>query len=70
MVWVDLMLDTGELVRIECPRKFETALHESIEHAMKRGDWWSRLRFEGCSAEYLGVSLDRVAMRRVVGVLD
>jgi hypothetical protein len=63
------MLDTGELVRIECPKKFEDDLHESLERAMKRGDWWSPNRFNGCSAEYLGISLDRVAMRRVVGVL-
>lgn len=68
-VWVDLMLDNGELVRIECPQKFEDDLHESLEHCMKRRDWWSPGRFDGCDATYLGVSMDRINMGRVIGML-
>lgn len=68
-VYTDLVLDTGELVRIECPNKHEDALHETLEHAMKRRDWWSPSRFEGCSATYLGMHIGRVNMARVVGVL-
>ncbi len=68
-VYVDLVLDNGELVRIECPGKHEDELHESIEHAMKRRDWWSARQFDGCSATYLGVILDRVNMARVVASL-
>lgn len=45
-VYVDLVLDNGEIVRIECPNKFHDELHESIEHAMKRRDWWSPARFD------------------------
>lgn len=68
-VWIDLVLDTGELVRIECPAKFEDQLHDSIQHAMKRRDWWSTGQFEGCTAEFMGLSMDRVNMARVVGTL-
>lgn len=69
MTLLDLLMDNGELVRIECPTKHHDALYDSIEHAMKRGDWWSPGRFDGCTAEYMGMALDRVAMRRVVGIL-
>lgn len=68
-VYVDLVLDNGELVRIECPEKFEDELHDTLEHAMKRRDWWARGRFDGCTMDYMGLSLDRVNMARVVGEL-
>lgn len=67
--YVDLILDNGELVRIECPSIHDDALHESLEHCMKRGDWWCPGRFEDCSAEYIGLAIERVNMKRVVGVL-
>jgi len=67
--WVDLLLENGEIISIECPTKFEDELHESLENAMKRKDWWSPSRFDKCTATYLGVSLDRVAMNKVVGIL-
>lgn len=67
--YVDLVLDNGELVRIECPEKFGDQLHDTLEHAMKRREWWSTNRFDGCRAEYMGLSLDRVNMARVVGEL-
>jgi hypothetical protein len=68
-VFVDLVLDNGEPVRIECPKKFEDDLHESIEHAMKRRDWWSPARFDGCNASFMGQFIDRVNMARVVGMM-
>jgi hypothetical protein len=69
MTFVDLVLDTGELVRIECPNKHHDALYDSLENAMKRRDWWAPGRFDGCKAELMGIRLDRVAMGRVVGML-
>jgi len=69
MTFADLVLDTGELVRIQCPADFEDEFYDSLEHAMKRGDWWCPGRFNGCRAEFLGMGLDRVSMRRVVGIL-
>lgn len=67
--WIDLVLDNGELVRVECPAKHEDQLHDSIANAMKRRDWWSPGQFDGCTAEYLGLQMGRVNMARVVGVL-
>jgi len=68
-LYIDLVLDNGELVRIECPMKFEDKLHESLENHMKRADRWSPGEFDGCSATFLGMSLGLVNMARVVGVL-
>jgi len=66
---VDLILDTGELVRIEAPNKFEDDIYTTLENAMKRGDWWTPGQFDGCSATLLGISMGRVSMKRVVGML-
>jgi len=66
---VDLVLEGGELVRIECPTKHEDELHDTLRNAMKIRDWWSPSRFDGCSAQYLGMYLDRVNMGKVVGIL-
>jgi len=68
-VFVDLVMDNGELVRIECPGKHEDDLHSSIENCMKRRDWWSPNRFDGCHAEYMGMAVSRVNMARVIGEL-
>lgn len=67
--YVDLVLDNGELVRVECPAKHEDALHDAISNAMKRRDWWSPSMFDGCRAEYMGMMMGSVNMARVVGVL-
>ena len=68
-IYVDLVMDNGELTRIECPDKFEDALHDSLADAMKRRDWWSPERFERCNAMYMGLSVGRVNMARVVATL-
>lgn len=69
MTYADLVLDTGELVRIQCPAEFEDEFYDSLEHAMKRGDWWSTSRFDGCRAEFMGMNMERISMRRVAGML-
>lgn len=66
---IDLVLDTGELVRIECPEKFNDTLHDSLNNCMKRKEQWSPGQFDGCTAEFLGMYLDRVNMARVVGMI-
>jgi hypothetical protein len=68
-IYIDLVLDDGNLVRIECPGKFEDELYASLEDAMKCGDWWSTRRFDRCTAQYKGYCMDRVNMARVVGML-
>lgn len=66
---IDLVLFNGELVRIECPAKFEGELHDTLRNAQRRGDNWSPLQFCGCTAEYMGLRLERVNMAQVVGML-
>lgn len=69
MVCIDLVLDNGELVRIECPDKHEDEIYDAIENAMKRREWWNRGMFDGCSMTMMGLTMDRVNMARVVGML-
>ena len=68
-IYVDLVMDNGELVRISCPDKFEDELHETLDNTRKRNDWWSPSQFTDCKAEYIGLGLDRVNMSRVIGEL-
>ena len=68
-IYVDLVMDNGELIRIECPDKFEDELHETLDNTRKRNDWWSCNQFDGCKAEYMGHGLDRINMKRVIGEL-
>ena len=68
-VYVDLVMDNGEITRVSCPDKFEDELHETIDNARKRNDWWSPNQFAACRAEYMGLGLDRVNMSRVIGEL-
>lgn len=69
MIYVDLVLDTGALVRIEAPNKVEDDLHEAIDNARARGDTWSPAMFDGCTATFHGLRMGRIDMRRVVGML-
>jgi len=68
-MFVDLVMDNGGLVRIECPDEFMDQLYEALDNSMKRGDQWSPAMFDGCSAEYMGLSLDRVNMGKIMGLL-
>lgn len=65
----DLLLDNGEIVRCEVPTKHSDDCFDRLEHELKRRGWWSPGSWDGCRAEYLGHTLDRVNMGRVVGVL-
>lgn len=67
--WIDLMLLNGEIVHIECPRKFEDEVRADIENAMKRGDWLPLRQYEGCSATYMGIEIDRVNARQIAAML-
>lgn len=69
MIYIDLLLDNGELVRIEVPKNHEDESRDSIENQMKIGGWWSVSCWQGVSATYLGHHIDRVNMRRVVAML-
>lgn len=67
--WIDLVLDNGEIVRIECENKFEDEVWQLIEDTMKRRDWFSVGTYDGTTATYLGHRIDRVNMARVVATL-
>ena len=67
--FIDLVMDNGELTRMEVPEQHYDELWEHIEHSMKRGDWLSPARYRGCKANYMGLDLDRVNMGKVVGTL-
>lgn len=68
-IYTDLLMDNGELVRIECPEKYHDSFYETLENAMKRRDWWSPGQFDGCRAEYMGISIGRVNMGRIIGIM-
>ena len=68
-VFVDLVMDNGELVRIECPDQHHDDLYDSLNNAMKIGECWSPHRFDGCKAEYMGMSMGRINMKKVAGIL-
>lgn len=68
-IFIDLVLDNNDIVRIEAPKMSEDQLHDSITNAMKRRDWWSPVQFDGCRAELNGLMMNRIAMWRVVGML-
>ncbi|MEY4375711.1 MAG: hypothetical protein RJB26_261 [Pseudomonadota bacterium] len=67
--WIDLVLDNGELVRIELPERLEDEVREDIDNALRRRDWWSTRTIDGCSATFMGLRIDRVNMGRVVAML-
>lgn len=69
MTYIDLVMDNGELVRIEVPEKHEDECWDAIENAMKIRDWFSPARWDGCTAKYLGMILTRVNMGKVVAAL-
>ena len=67
--WTDLVLDNGGIIRIEYKDKYMDEFFESIDNARACNDWWSPSQFDGCKAEYLGMNLDRVDMKRVIGMM-
>ena len=67
MIFTDFVLDNGQLIRVECPSKYEDDFWDSIHHAMKLGDSWSPGQFSGCSAELLGMRLNQINFACVVG---
>lgn len=67
--YIDLLIDSGEIVRLEIPSKHEDECREHIEHSMKTRDWFHACRWEGCSVTYLGTQVEKVNMGRVVAML-
>ena len=69
-IFTDLVLDTGELISVECPGKYEDEFWDSIRMTMKRKDHWAPGRFDGCKASFMGLDhLQSINMARVVATL-
>lgn len=68
-VVIDLLLLNGQMITVSCPNKHEDSFYQAISQAIKRGDEWSVMMFDGCSADYLGHSLEKINMAQVVGRL-
>lgn len=69
MTLIDLVMDNGELTRIEVPDKHADACWDAIENAMKTRSFFTPGWFDGCTASYMGMILERVNMGRVVATL-
>lgn len=69
MTFIDLVMDNGELTRIEVPDNHSDECWDAIENAMKTKGFFSPGRFDGCTASYMGMSLDRVNMGRMIATL-
>lgn len=67
--YLDLITTNGQIIRIECPRKHEDELFDTIDNARKCNDWWSPAQFDGCTASFNGHRLERVNMGQVIGTL-
>jgi hypothetical protein len=66
----DLVTITGELIRLEMPSKFEDEVLDDIDNARRCGDWWCPGRYDGCTAVFMGMHLNRVDMKKIIGMLD
>lgn len=69
MAYMHLVLDTGELIRIEYQEKDTDDIYEIVENHMKLKDVWYVTRFELCSAKFMGMLVECVNMARVVAML-
>lgn len=67
--YIDLVTDGGELIRVEVSDEQYDECHDSLTNAMKIGDWWRPSRFSSCKAEYLGMLMDRISMKKIIGML-
>lgn len=69
MNFEDLLLLNGEIVRLVYPDQHAEPLLESLSNAIRRGDEWSTMQFDGCIASYMGVNIVRINMKQVIGRL-
>lgn len=68
MKFIDLILDTGEMVRVEVPKKWADDACDLIENTMKRRDWFCAASIDGMHFTFMGLYIERVNMARVVGM--
>jgi len=66
---VDLVLENGQIVQLEIPDQYFDDAMQAITQTAARKDFFSVLRFDGISCEYMGHSLERINMALVVGIM-
>ncbi|MEO7933239.1 MAG: hypothetical protein ABIT76_08795 [Chthoniobacterales bacterium] len=67
--YLDLVLNSGQLIRVEAPATIQDEVYRSVENSLKLREWWSPQMFNDCTAEFLGMTLHRVNMGEVIGTL-
>ena len=67
--FTDLLMDNGELVRIEYNDKYMDEFWGNLDNCIKRKDTWSVNTLDGTKASYMGISIERVNTGKVIGVL-
>lgn len=67
--YIDLLLDNGDIARIECLLNEEDEARESIDNAIRSGDMWSSGVIDHCTMKINGVHVSRLSTRRILGVL-
>lgn len=69
--YIDLVLDTGDIVRVEVDERDYDAVIDAMNGAMKRRDEWPKegVGYIAHSVDLNGLEMDRVNMARVVGRL-
>lgn len=69
MEYADLLMDNGEIIRMEFNLENADDIYDEIENHLKCQDWLPVRNYDGCSAKYRGIYIDRVNMARVVAML-
>jgi len=68
-LYIDLLIDNGEIIRIEYKDKYMDEFTEHLDNCIKRKDRWSASTYEGTKAEYMGIRIESVNTSKVVGIL-
>lgn len=65
----DLLMDNGELVRIEYRDKYQDEFLDYLDNCIKRGDQLCVSVYDGTRAEYMGIQIERVNLKRMIARL-
>jgi hypothetical protein len=68
-MYLDLVIDTGELITVEYIADNMDDIYATLENSMKKKELWSTSQWDLCKATFMGISIERVNMARVIGIL-
>jgi hypothetical protein len=66
--FIDIVLDGGDLVRVEIPVEHFDAFMDDLDNARRRNDWLSAALYDGVKFNYLGHNIDRVNGSKIVAL--